>query len=297
MRQFILYVSIFVCQTASYVTNLNVHFVCVCLSLWATEPPQDHKTAHLCFSLCPFFVSLFFSCLASFYIFLRLSSEFRILTCELRSPTLQVAALFFWWWIGAGGGGWCHTVNWKWKTVMQIRRTTTKNPNRHQQLSQKESGISKEDGFIESLCLCVTVPACFWTFSLLRQYVKQNYQRKQSDMKWPPIFLLHLLYLIFPFGLVTEEWTVSLDHRLTQVCCLRDNSQVNVGPLECQSYLHTQDSVWWQLWSRLSSEPTIPPLLSVWETPSSLFSFSSHFLLCLPLSVPKCFKLLRLCGS
>lgn len=180
---------------------------------------------------------------------------------------------------------------------MQIRRTTTKNPNRHQQLSQKESGISKRDGFIESLCLCVTVPACFWTFSLLRQYVKQNYQRKQSDMKWPPIFHLHLLYLIFPFGLVTEEWTVSLDHRLTQVCCLRDNSQVNVGPLECQSYLHTQDSVWWQLWSRLSSEPTIPPLLSVWETPSSLFSFSSHFLLCLPLSVPKCFKLLRLCGS
>lgn len=62
-------------------------------------------------------------------------------------------------------------------------------------------------------------------------------------MKWPPIFLLHLLYLIFPFGLVTEEWTVSLDHRLTQVCCLRDNSQVNVGPFECQSYLHTQDSV------------------------------------------------------
>lgn len=110
--------------------------LCVCLSLWATEPPQDHKTAHLCFSLCPFFVSLFFSCLASFYIFLRLSSEFRILTCELRSPTLQVAALFFWWWIGAGGGGWCHTVNWKWKTVMQIRRTTTKNPNSYLKRSQ-----------------------------------------------------------------------------------------------------------------------------------------------------------------
>lgn len=120
--------------------------MCVFESM-SNRTPQDHKTAHLCFSLCPFFVSLFFSCLASFYIFLRLSSEFRILTCELRSPTLQVAALFFWWWIGAGGG-WCHTVNWKWKTVMQIRRTTTKNPNHHQQLSQKESGISKRDGFI-----------------------------------------------------------------------------------------------------------------------------------------------------
>lgn len=39
-----------------------------------------------------------------------------------------------------------------------------------------------------------------------------------------------VLYLIFPFGPVTEECTLSLDHRPAQACCLRDNTQVNVGP-------------------------------------------------------------------
>lgn len=37
-----------------------------------------------------------------------------------------------------------------------------------------------------------------------------------------------ILYLIFPIGPVTEKRTLSLDHRLTRACCLRDNSQVNV---------------------------------------------------------------------
>ena len=39
-----------------------------------------------------------------------------------------------------------------------------------------------------------------------------------------------VLYLISPFGPVTEECTLSLNYRATQACCLRDNTQVNVGP-------------------------------------------------------------------
>ena len=36
----------------------------------------------------------------------------------------------------------------------------------------------------------------------------------------------------FPlFGSATEECPLSLDHRPTQACRLRDNTQVNVGPL------------------------------------------------------------------
>lgn len=130
--------------------------LCVC----ATEPPQDHKTAHLCFSLCPFFVSLFFSCLASFYIFLRLSSEFRILTCELQSPTLQVAALFFWWWIGAGGRLMSHCK-------LEVEDCNANKKNKHKKPQPPPTAISKgvrhqQKGWVYWIPLFVCHSSCLF---------------------------------------------------------------------------------------------------------------------------------------